>query len=66
MILFIFWYLIEPKLDDNLFKGKEQINVVKQILIIIYVLTTSNLFRSISERFNRPFYLDQVYVLLRA
>ncbi|XP_018369766.1 PREDICTED: uncharacterized protein LOC108765506 [Trachymyrmex cornetzi] len=31
-------YLIGPKLDNIPFKGREQIDVVKQILITIYVL----------------------------
>ncbi|XP_011882389.1 PREDICTED: putative nuclease HARBI1 isoform X2 [Vollenhovia emeryi] len=45
-------YLIGPKLDNIPFKGREQINIVKQILIAIYVLATPDSFRSISERFD--------------
>ncbi|XP_028048745.1 protein ANTAGONIST OF LIKE HETEROCHROMATIN PROTEIN 1-like [Monomorium pharaonis] len=45
-------YLIGPKLDNIPFKGREQIDVVKQILIAIYVLATPDSFRSISERFD--------------
>lgn len=44
--------LIGPKLDNIPFKGRERIDVVKQILITIYVLATPDSFRSISERFN--------------
>lgn len=45
-------YLIGTKIDNIPFKGREQIDVVKQILITIYVLATPDSFRSISERFN--------------
>lgn len=45
-------HLIGPKLDQNFpFKGREQVDVIKQLLITIYVLATPDSYRSISERF---------------
>lgn len=45
-------HLIGPKLDQNFpFKGREQVDVTKQLLITIYVLATPDSYRSISERF---------------
>lgn len=44
-------FLIGPKVD-NTFKGREQIDVIKQLLIAIYVLATPDSYRSISERFD--------------
>jgi len=42
-------HLIGPKLDNIPFKRRE-IDVIKQILITIYVLATPDSYRSISER----------------
>lgn len=42
-------YLIGPKLNNIPFKGREKIDVTKQLLITIYVLATPDSYRSISE-----------------
>lgn len=45
-------YLIGAQLDNIPFKGRERIDVTKQLLIAIYVLATPDSYRSISERFD--------------
>ncbi|XP_011343854.1 protein ANTAGONIST OF LIKE HETEROCHROMATIN PROTEIN 1-like isoform X2 [Ooceraea biroi] len=44
-------HLIGPNLDNPPFYGRKQIDATKQLLIGIYVLATSDSYRSISERF---------------
>lgn len=45
-------HLIGPKLNNIPFRGREKIDVTKQLLITIYVLATPDSYRSISKRFD--------------
>ncbi|CAL1677384.1 unnamed protein product [Lasius platythorax] len=45
-------HLIGPRLNNTPFRGREQIDTTKQLLIAIYVLATPDSYRSICERFD--------------